>query len=157
MDYNKKVPLWQWIIIYLLVGGLIYALIYYIFLKPQYTAQPAAIPSITPTISATTTPTSKISPTTTNPSTEFTVTAKSSGFDPQTLSIKSGETIVWVNADTNNIYLASDPHPSHTDYPALNLGIVKPGESVSLMFPTAGTYKYHDHLNPSHRGTIIVK
>lgn len=28
--YGKR-PLWQWILIYIIVGGIIYALVYYIF------------------------------------------------------------------------------------------------------------------------------
>jgi len=51
----------------------------------------------------------------------------------------------------------SDPHPVHTDYPPLNLGTFFDGASLSLKFPTAGTYVYHNHLNPSERGTIVVK
>jgi hypothetical protein len=30
-NYGKR-PLWQWILIYLVIGGIIYALIYYFFL-----------------------------------------------------------------------------------------------------------------------------
>lgn len=32
--YGKR-PLWQWILIYLVIGGIIYALIYYFVLAPQ--------------------------------------------------------------------------------------------------------------------------
>ena len=30
--YGKR-PMWQWILIYLVVGGIVYALIYFIFLR----------------------------------------------------------------------------------------------------------------------------
>ncbi|HSW89410.1 MAG TPA: hypothetical protein VLH19_00890 [Patescibacteria group bacterium] len=30
-DYYKKRPLWQWILIYVVIGGIIYAVVYYLF------------------------------------------------------------------------------------------------------------------------------
>ena len=35
MNYGKR-PLWQWILIYLIIGGIIYALIYFVVLKKNY-------------------------------------------------------------------------------------------------------------------------
>ena len=32
MEYPTKRPLWQWLVIYLIIGGLIYAAIYYFYL-----------------------------------------------------------------------------------------------------------------------------
>lgn len=32
--YGKR-PLWQWLLIYLIIGGIIYALIYFLFLAPR--------------------------------------------------------------------------------------------------------------------------
>ena len=32
MDYGKKRPLWQWVLIYLVLGGIVYALVYYFFI-----------------------------------------------------------------------------------------------------------------------------
>jgi hypothetical protein len=32
--YSKR-PLWQWILLYVIIGGIIYAAIYFIFLKPK--------------------------------------------------------------------------------------------------------------------------
>ena len=32
--YGKR-PLWQWILIYIVIGGIVYAGIYFLFLKPQ--------------------------------------------------------------------------------------------------------------------------
>lgn len=34
-NYGGKRPLWQWIILYLIIGGIIYALIYYFVISPN--------------------------------------------------------------------------------------------------------------------------
>lgn len=81
----------------------------------------------------------------------------SSGFSPQTLTIKLGDSVTWENDDSENHTVNSAPHPTHTAYPSLNLGVIKPGDQKSLTFPTTGTYKYHDHLNPSLTGSVTVE
>lgn len=85
------------------------------------------------------------------------VTITSSGFSPQNITIKAGETVTWMNEDTVDHTVNSAVHPTHQLYPPLNLGVIKPGGKSALAFPKAGAYKYHDHLNPSHTGTITVQ
>lgn len=85
------------------------------------------------------------------------VTISSVGFSPKNITIKAGETAVWKNDDSANHAVNSTPHPIHTDYQPLNLGTIKSGKTKSLQFPTAGTYKYHDHLNPSLTGSVTVE
>lgn len=88
---------------------------------------------------------------------EHKVSITASGFVPKTITIKAGQSVTWTNNDTQDHTVNSAPHPTHTAYPPLNLGVIKPGESKSLAFPTAGTYKYHDHLNPSLTGSVVVE
>lgn len=85
------------------------------------------------------------------------VKIQSSGFVPQSITVKAGEMVTWVNSDSVNHDLRSAVHPTHLVYPPLNLGLIKPGEEKSLSFPKAGTYKYHDHLNPSSTGSVTVE
>lgn len=85
------------------------------------------------------------------------VTISSGGFSPKKITIKAGETVTWKNDDRANHTVNSTPHPVHTDYQPLNLGTIRSGETKSLQFPTAGTYKYHDHLNPSLTGSVTVE
>ncbi len=85
------------------------------------------------------------------------VTLTSSGYSPATLTIKAGESVTWTNKSGEDATVNSDPHPTHTAYPPLNLGSFVDGQSLSLSFPKTGTYGYHDHLNPSLRGIIIVQ
>lgn len=88
---------------------------------------------------------------------ELIVNITSKGFEPKTLTIGVGATVTWINKSGSAVNINSDPHPVHTAYPPLNLGIVEDGKSVSLVFDKLGTYGYHNHLQPSQRGTIIVR
>ncbi len=145
MDYPTgygKRPLWQWVVIYLVIGGLIYVAIYYFFFANKTDRKPygaAYNPQVTQAVSQTT------------------ISASSSGFQPGSLTIKTGDTVTWNNQSGVAISVNSAPHPAHTDYPPLNIGLIENGASASLTFPTAGTYKYHNHLNPSQYGSITVQ
>ncbi len=86
------------------------------------------------------------------------VTMSSSGFSPQDVTVSPGQQITWVNKDADPHQVASDPHPTHTSYPPLNtIGLLNSGDKKSLSFPDPGVYKYHDHLNPSFKGSVTVK
>ena len=91
------------------------------------------------------------------PQEQNTITLTSAGFSPQSLTVKAGTSITWINKGGVDAIVNSSPHPSHTDYPPLNLGIFPDGGTLSLNFDKTGTYKYHNHLNPSQTGTIIVQ
>jgi len=80
-----------------------------------------------------------------------------SGFEPKTITIKAGETVVWKNIDGGEVSINSAVHPTHLVYPPLNLGTLSQGSEVSLKFDTAGRYSYHNHLNPSETGEVIVQ
>lgn len=79
------------------------------------------------------------------------------GFDKKEVKVKVGGAVTFTNSGSQNHEIASAVHPQHTDYADLNLGEIKPFESKILIFPQAGTYRYHDHLNPQFTGTIIVQ
>ena len=87
---------------------------------------------------------------------EVNVNATSAGFEPKDLTIKMGTKVVWVNDGTSVANVSSALHPTHQVYPTLNLGNFESGESVELVFDKAGTYRYHNHLNPSQTGTVTV-
>lgn len=90
-------------------------------------------------------------------SNEGEVTITQSGFSPETVTIKVGTKVVWTNKSGQTATVNSDVHPTHLLYPPLNLGEVADGQSVALVFDKPGTYGYHNHLNPSERGTIMVR
>lgn len=78
-------------------------------------------------------------------------------FSQSPITVKRGDTVVWVNQDTINHQIASDPHPQHTDLPDLESGSLATNQTYSYKFMNPGTYNYHDHLNPTVKGTIIVE
>jgi plastocyanin len=86
-----------------------------------------------------------------------TITYTNSGFSPATVTIKSGGTVTVKNDSTRMIQFNSDPHPSHTENSELNLGEVGGGSSKSFTATKTGSWGYHDHLNSSDRGTIVVQ
>ncbi|KKS83628.1 MAG: hypothetical protein UV59_C0035G0010 [Candidatus Gottesmanbacteria bacterium GW2011_GWA1_43_11] len=88
--------------------------------------------------------------------TTYTVNYDGNNFAPKNLNINVGDTVIWYNASEDYLELASDPHPQHTDYPPLNLGIISPKESKQYTFSQSGTYGYHNHLKASANGTITV-
>ncbi len=118
-------------------------------------------PAIPPALDTTTqvTPTESASPVASSEAmtAKNVVSITSTGFSSKDITVKVGDSITWENTDSADHTVNSAPHPTHTAYPPLNLGLIKPGEGKSLTFPTAGTYKYHDHLNPSLTGSVTVQ
>ena len=85
------------------------------------------------------------------------VSITSSGFEPATVKIKAGTRVVWTNKSGGPVTVNSDPHPTHTLWPFLNLGKFDDGGSVSVVFEKPGTYTYHNHFNPEQKGTVVVE
>lgn len=85
-----------------------------------------------------------------------TITYSDNGFSPATLTVKAGTTVTLKNTSSSDVQFDSDPHPVHTDDPELNIGSVSAGQSTTFTPTTTGTHGYHNHLNPSQTGTLIV-
>lgn len=101
--------------------------------------------------------TQKQNPTTAKPVEGKAVTVTNKGFEPQTITIKKGQRIVWTNKSGASVTVNSDAHPTHLLWPFLNLGQFANGSSVSVVFEKAGKYTYHNHFNPSQTGTVIAE
>ena len=101
--------------------------------------------------------TSNSSSSNTEQSSGATITYSDNGFSPSTLTVKAGTTVTIKNTSSGDMQLASNPHPTHTDDPELNVGLVQSGQSMTFTVNTKGTHGYHNHLNPSDTGTIIVE
>ena len=129
-----------------------------------YFAVKAVNQTTTPISYKETTPTTEITMVSTSPIastsavTENMVTITSTGFFPKEITIKLGDSVSWTNNDSVVHTVNSDPHPQHTQFTTLNqISRIAAGEKKSLKFEIAGTFKYHDHLNPQLVGTVIVK
>ena len=107
-------------------------------------------------------PTSPTPPTNPNPApTTVTITLTSAGASPSSAEVAVGGTVVFMNNAGDDHEMDSDPHPVHTDCPALNVGVLRNGESRgSQALTTARTCGFHDHMHPgtaSLKGTITIR
>jgi plastocyanin len=78
-----------------------------------------------------------------------TVQIKRTAFSPSTVTIKTGDTVRWVNSDTQN-------HQVVSNNGSFVSPILGPGKVYSHRFQAAGTYRYHDGLNASVKGVVKV-
>ncbi|HUZ92751.1 MAG TPA: hypothetical protein VNG29_02000 [Candidatus Paceibacterota bacterium] len=146
-----------------LVGGLAY---WYSTQNQSYAptaayqpAQPSATP--TPTVSA-----SGQSTTSPQTNTQYVVTYTDSGFSPSTITVPEGGTVIFKNAASDDVRVASNPHPIHNGYPTTggcvgstfdSCSNIAPGGSWSFTFTFVGSWGYHNHLNPGEGGTVVVR
>jgi plastocyanin len=78
------------------------------------------------------------------------VAIRPAGFAPATRTIQTGDSIRWRNDDTVNHQVVADN--GHFASPVL-----RPRQSYTRTFTTAGTFRYRDALEPAERGTIVVQ
>lgn len=80
-------------------------------------------------------------------------------FSPKTVTIKPGDTVVWVNQaeEEHNIASYPDGYPKGAK-PINSHYLKKKGEKWSYTFKAQGTYEYHcvPHLPMGMRGKVIV-
>ncbi|HKX23939.1 MAG TPA: cupredoxin domain-containing protein [Candidatus Saccharimonadales bacterium] len=88
---------------------------------------------------------------------ETTITYSDGGYSPSSITVKAGDKVIIKNASSHSMQFDSDPHPAHTINPELNVGAVPAGQEMNFIVDTKGTFGYHNHLNPSQKGTIIVE
>jgi len=91
-----------------------------------------------------------------------TITITSSGVSPKNLVVSPGTQVTFMNNDSRNHEMTSDPHPEHTECPAINtVDLVVPGMGKQTgNLNVVRTCGYHDHLNPENallRGTITIQ
>jgi plastocyanin len=79
-------------------------------------------------------------------------------YSPANRTIKKGDTIIFVNNSSRNMWPASDNHPSHTLYSEFDAkNDIAPGGAYSFTFTKTGVWGYHDHSKPNCEGTITVQ
>ena len=98
--------------------------------------------------------------------TQSAITYTSGGFSPSVINVKKGEEVTFLNESGGAMWPASAIHPTHTLYPTQGGCVgstfdacqgIQPGDSWSFKFDIAGSWKYHNHLNPSQTGTVVVE
>lgn len=91
-----------------------------------------------------------------------TITITGSGVSPRTVTVSAGSRVTFVNNDSRPHDMSSDPHPSHTDCPAINdVGFLQAGQSRQTgNLNTPRTCRYHDHNRDSDtslQGAIVIQ
>jgi len=81
---------------------------------------------------------------------------------PKTVTIAVGQSVTFQNNDVRSHDMTSNPHPTHTDCPAINVvGVLVPGQSrVTNALSKAVTCGYHDHNDPNNtsmQGSIVIQ
>jgi len=75
---------------------------------------------------------------------------KGFAFSFDTIEIKAGEEVTWVNED-------GAPHTVTSDSGSeLNSGSMSKGVSYSHVFNTPGTYAYHCGFHPAMKAKVVV-
>ncbi|MBI2063061.1 MAG: hypothetical protein HYT61_02360 [Candidatus Yanofskybacteria bacterium] len=117
--------------------------------------KPTIAPDTTemPMTSANTTPTVSIMPS----SQTVIITFTNGTATPNTINIKVGDTIKFINDNSIPHWPASGMHPTHQICPGFDaLHGINNGESYSFTFNEAKTCPWHDHLKPSVNGQIVI-
>ena len=91
-----------------------------------------------------------------------TITITSTGVSPKEVTISAGQRVQFVNNDTQNHTINSDPHPTHGDCPGIDsVGFISIGQTKATSnLNTVRTCGYHDHVlftDTRFQGTIRVQ
>lgn len=86
-----------------------------------------------------------------------TITYTGQGFEPNLSTITDHNYVRVRNRSVRVLNFVSDPYLERTDNPELNVGQIAPGESKKFYISQKGRWGYHNALDPSESGTIIVQ
>lgn len=91
-----------------------------------------------------------------------TITITATGVSPREITVPAGTRVTFINNDSQNHEMNSDPHPFHGDCPAIDdIGFIAPGQTkLTGNLNVARRCGFHDHHQPdvaALKGTIIVQ
>jgi plastocyanin len=91
-----------------------------------------------------------------------TITIANGRVSPATVTISVGQSVTFVNNDGAVRNVSSDPHPVHSDCPAINaVGNISNGQSRSTnALTTARVCGFHNHDDPDNnhmKGSIDIR
>ncbi|HTW97027.1 MAG TPA: cupredoxin family copper-binding protein [Candidatus Methylomirabilis sp.] len=118
------------------------------YYNPTPTPAPTPMPMPTPTPTSAPTPTPTPTPPPTTQPQISPVSIQNFSFNPSSLTVSVGTTVVWTN---------NDPVPHQIGSDSFNSSPLSQGGTFSHKFTTAGTYDYHCTIHPSMTGTITVQ
>jgi plastocyanin len=79
-----------------------------------------------------------------------TITITGMQYTPATLTIKAGDTVVWVNKDIV-------AHTATSTAAAFNSHMIPPEKSWKMVFKTKGNYPYTCSYHPTMKGSLTVQ
>lgn len=93
------------------------------------------------------------------------------GYSPKNITINVGDTIVFEGESAERMWTASSEHPTHTVYNDFhNVSLCDEnkgnpevfdqcgiGQSYAFTFNKTGEWGYHNHVQASHSGKVIVR
>jgi plastocyanin len=91
-----------------------------------------------------------VAPAASAPTATATVQVKRGGFAPGTVTINANDAVTWRNTDTID-------HQVVANGGSFASPILGPGKTYTHTFKGGGTFRYHDGLRPTLRGTVVVK
>ncbi len=80
---------------------------------------------------------------------EAKVTISNFAFDPATITVKAGQTVVWTNEDVT-------PHTVVADDNSFQSPSIAKGQTFTHTFTTAGTFSYHCSIHPKMKAQVVV-
>lgn len=91
-----------------------------------------------------------------------TITIANGRVSPSQVTISVGQSVTFINNDGRARNVTSDPHPTHTDCPAINaVGTLADGQTrltnALTVARTCGFHNHDDPDNPNFRGQIVVR
>jgi hypothetical protein len=96
------------------------------------------------------------------PAPTITIVITPAGVTPKSVEVPLGARVLFINNDTRDHTMGTDPHPDHTDCPVINqVGLLKPGERRETgNFVVVRSCGFHDHELPTLTelwGTIVTR
>jgi plastocyanin len=77
------------------------------------------------------------------------VSIENMSFNPSTLSVTAGTTVIWTNNDMVTHTVTSTPA-------LFDSGSIAPGSTFSFTFKNAGTYSYYCKIHTSMTGKVVA-
>ncbi|MBI4216161.1 MAG: cupredoxin domain-containing protein [Chloroflexi bacterium] len=125
-------------------------------LAPTATATPAPTATATPRPTATVTATATPAPTavTTPRPAEQALELRTFSFQPASVTVKVGTTLVWTNRDSTAHTVTSTATP--TGVSSFDSGLLVPGQTFRLTVNQVGSYTYVCTIHPAMTGEVTV-
>jgi plastocyanin len=83
------------------------------------------------------------------------VSIKGRAYHPADITIRAGTIVQWSN-DESDLPFTKTMHTVTADDDSFSSGVMAPGDTFTLSFPTAGTYPYHCSIHANMHGSVTV-